>query len=404
MKLEFFLATKYLSSHKGRGLSVITWIALLGVIVGVMSLITVLSVMSGFEKELREKILGNNAHVIVNAFSSESSDSKEFNKLLKEVEAFPGVASAMPVFYGEAFLLSSQGGSEGAFIKAVDPEKVKQVLDLDQYLLLKDWKAFEDGGVFLGATLARRLGVGSGDSVTLLMNKGEFSPLGITPRMRRVTVADVFRSGMTQYDGGHAYINLTAGEKIFEKKPHQIEVRTNDVRKIAAIRQALSEKFKDRAEVHDWISVNSDFLSALQLEKMVMAVILGLIVLVAAFNILGSLIMIVRDKTKDIAILKSMGGDDSMILRLFFFQGLFIGGVGTVIGLIFGVALSWLLKTYIRFPLNPEVYMIDQVPVDLRLTDVFFVALGAFLISALATLYPAKLAAKLNPTEGLKVD
>jgi len=401
MRLEFFLARKYLSSHRGRGLSVITWIALLGVIVGVMSLVATLAVMSGFEQELRSKILGNNAHIVVSAFSR-SEDF--FEEVTREVEATPGVASAMPVVYGEAFLLSPKGGSEGAFVKAVDPERVRSVLDINEYLFLKNWTGFEAGGVFMGASLARRLDLEPGEQVTLLLNRAEFSPFGVVPRMRRVEVVDVFHSGLTQYDSRHLYMPLELGKALFEKAPFQLEVRAQDLRQIGALRATLADKLRDRAQVHDWISENEGVLSALRLEKTVMGIILGLIILVAAFNICGSLIMVVRDKTKDIAILKSMGAPDSIILKIFLFQGVFIGFVGTLIGVLCGIVLSLVLRDWVEFPLNPEVYMIDQVPVDIRIADLLTVVGGALVISLMATLYPAKLASGLNPTEGLKVD
>ena len=385
-------------------MSVITWIALAGVTVGVMSLVTVLAVMSGFEKDLRNKILGNNAHIFIDAFRTDHSGDPAFTKILDKVRQTPGVEAAMSVVYGEGFLLSPGGGSEGAFIKGVDPNLVQKVLTLNKYLFAKDWKAFKKGGLILGSTLARRLDVMPGDRLTLLLNQADFSPLGIVPRMKKVSVADIFHSGMTQYDSRHAYMNLKMAEKIFQEKPHQIEVRTTDVRRIADVRDLLKKRLGDHVEVKDWISVNSDFLSALRLEKTVMAVILGLIVLVAAFNICGSLIMVVQDKTKDIAILKSMGARSQTILKTFFLQGVFIGAVGTVVGVILGIALSIILKDWIKFPLNPQVYMIDRVPVDLRVSDIIMVIIGAMGISSMATLYPARLAASLNPTEGLKVE
>lgn len=404
MRLEVFLARKYLGSQKGKGLSVITWIALAGVILGVMSLITVLAVMSGFEKELRSKILGNNAHIVVSSYEIDRPGNPAFSRILEKVQKTEGVRSAMPVVYGEAFILSPTGDSDGAFIKAVDTKLVRDVLDLDEYVFDQNWKAFDEGGIILGLSLARSLGVQPGDQITLLLNRAELSPLGVVPRMKKIMVADVFHSGMTQYDGRHAYLGLSVAEKLFDRKPRQIEVRAEDVRHIDFVRDQIQKELGEAADVRDWLSVNEDFLSALRLEKTVMAIILGLIVLVAAFNIAGSLIMIVRDKTRDIAIMKSMGAEDSTVLRTFFLQGIFIGLVGTVVGLILGVALSFILKEWIEFPLNPDVYMIDQVPVDLRISDVVIVAIGALIISSLATLYPAKLAASLNPTIGLKVE
>lgn len=404
MSLEWWLAGKYLGSKKGKGLSVISWIALFGVIVGSMSLVCVLAVMSGFEKELRSKILGNNAHLLINSFVLGEDRQKEFQDLLGIVRSADHVESAMAVIYGEAFLLGSASQGEAAFIKIVDPQEVRHVLDLGLYTSEDNWEAFEKGGIIVGRSLARRLGVGPGDELTLLLNQADFSPLGAVPRMQRFRVADVFHSGMTQYDGSHVYMPMEVGVELFERYPNQIEVRTQSFDKIASVRRSLVKTIGDRAEIQDWLALNQDFLSALRLEKTVMAIILGLIILVAAFNISGSLIMVVRDKTKDIAIMKSMGATDRSILKIFFTQGLFIGLVGTIVGVLLGIALSYLLRYHIQFPLNPDVYMIDQVPVDLRITDIVGVALGAVAISLVATLYPAKLAASLDPVEGLKVD
>jgi len=404
MSLEFFLARRYLSSRKGRGLSAITWIALAGVVVGVMSLVTVMAVMSGFQRDLRAKILGNNAHILVQIVDTPQVTDSVLKSVLAEVEKTPGVESAMPVVYGEGFILSPQGGAEGVFIKGVDTQLVRKVLDLEQFVRIGDWENFKGRTSILGQALADQLRLLPGDTFTLVLNRGDFSPLGMTPRMQKVEVVDTFHSGMTQYDSRHAYIPIDFARSLFEVSPRTIEVRATDPRIISDVRERLKTSISSPVRVSDWLSLNRDFLSALQLEKMVMSVILGLIVLVAAFNICGSLIMIVRDKTKDIAILKSMGAYDRTILRVFFIQGVFVGVVGTVVGVVLGIATSILLRDYIKFPLDREVYMIDTLPVDLRITDVLIVAVGALAISCLATLYPARLAASVVPTEGLKID
>lgn len=404
MNLESFLARRYLSSQRGRGLSVITWIALAGVIVGVMSLVAVLAVMSGFDRDLREKILGNNAHILVQ-FSDAHGPMKEvLESNLDQIRKTKGVASAMPVVYGEGFILSSHGDSEGVILKGVDGDLVQEVLDLKKFVHEGNWNDFKGNGVMLGENLAHRLGLEIGDSFTLVLNKGDFSPLGLVPRMKKMILVDTFKSGMSQFDSRHGFMPIQTASEIFESEPRMIEVRTNDVRKIGEVKERLRDSLEDAIRVYDWISVNADFLSALRLEKTAMAVILALIVLVASFNICGSLIMVVRDKTRDIAILKSMGAYDKSILKIFFYQGMFIGTVGTVIGVLLGVAMSILLRDFIHFPLNREVYMIDQLPVDLRVSDVVGVMLGAWTISAIATLYPARLAARIIPTEGLKAD
>ena len=375
MRIETFLARRYLSSQKGRGLSVITWIALAGVVVGVMSLVTVIAVMSGFDGDLRAKILGNNAHLLVQLVLPIDTE-RERESLLKEIGGIDGVASVMPIIYGEAFALGPRGGSEGIAIKGVDPALVRKVLRLDDYVRDGNWKAFEEGDLILGDTLARKLGLSPGDSFTLVLNRGELSPLGIMPKMKKLRVADVFHSGMTQYDGHYAYMPMNIAEYLFEMRPKLLEVRVSDLREISKVQKRLEDSVGGIGQVQNWLSLNKDLLSALQLEKIAMSVILGLIILVASFNICGSLIMVVRDKTKDIAILKSMGAMDSTILRIFFLQGAFIGFVGTFVGVVLGILLSLLLRDYIRFPLDPNVYMIDTLPVDLRFWDIFSATSG----------------------------
>ncbi len=405
MNLEILLARRYLSSSKGAGLSAITWIALAGVVVGVMSLVAVLAVMSGFDHELRSKILGNNAHILISlARNNLDAKARTPEEILAFVRKNPGVGSAMPVIYGEAFALSPNGGSEGISLRGVDPVQVQKVLDLKAYSAEGNWKGLEQGGVMLGDILASKLNLSIGDSFTLLLNRGEFSPLGIVPKMRKLKLIDTFHSGMSQFDAYHGYINLNLAEELFETSSRNIEVRTKDIRKLGEITRYLRKEIPEAIFVEDWLAQNKDFLSALRLEKTAMAVILGLIVLVAALNICGSLIMIVKDKTRDIAILKSMGARDQSILRIFFIQGMFVGGVGTFVGVLFGFLLSILLRDFIHFPLDREVYMIDTLPVDIRASDVIAVVMGALGISAIATIYPARLAARLNPTEGLKVD
>lgn len=404
MKFELFLAKRYMASHKGRGLSVITWIALAGVTVGVASLITVLSVMSGFERDLREKILGNNAHILVSFTEGAMKSAEELERDLKKIEQISEIESAMPVVYGEAFILSSRGGAEGAFIKGIDPQRARRVLKLDSFLSRGDWANFKGRAAILGSQLTDSLTLDLGDSFTIVLSEGEFSPLGISPRMQRLELIDTFHSGMSQFDAHHVYIPIDSASDLFRTKPHSLEIKTKDPRLIQQAKEKIRESLGPTARVTDWISQNRDLLSALQLEKLVMGLILGLIVLVAAFNICGSLIMVVKDKTRDIAILKSMGALDSSILKIFFAQGVFIGVVGTVVGGILGLCSSLILRDYVRFPLNRAVYMIDTLPVDLRASDIVSVSIGALVISCVATLYPARMAASIVPTEGLKRD
>ncbi len=404
MNLEFFLARRYMSSRKGSGLSVITWIALSGVVLGVAALVCVNAVMSGFDRELRTKILGNSAHILMYAFESSVATPSAKKDLFDRIHAIPGVASAMPTIVSEGFILSPHGESEGVQVKGVDIDLVRKVLDLDDYVERHAWDEFHGNAVIMGRTLAHNLGLKPGDTFNMILNRGEFSPFGMVPRMKKLKLVDTFHSGMTQFDGSFAYIPLQVAEQLFELPPNRIEIRAKDVREIDAVRERLSENLDDKMGITDWISENKHLLSALKLEKTVMSIILAFIILVASFNICGSLIMIVKEKTKDIAILKSMGSRDGSILKIFFYQGFFIGVAGTLVGVILGVILSLLLRDVIQFRLSDDVYMIDTLPVDLRLSDISIVIAGALVISAIATLYPARLAARMNPTEGLKAD
>ena len=297
----------------------------------------------------------------------------------------------------------SRFGSDGVQLKGVDVRKVQKVLDLKDYARIKDFAGLENGGVFLGSILAEKLNVDIGDFITILLNKGDFSPLGLMPRMRRLKVVDIFHSGLTYSDAYEVYMALPLAEELLEKNPRTLEVRTMDPRRIAALRTYFSENITEAVFVHDWLADQKELLSALKLEKLAMAIILALIILVAAMNVCGSLIMIVRDKTRDIAILKSMGTDDRSILRIFLYQGIFIGAVGTFAGLVLGLISSWILRDYIKFPLDKSVYMIDTLPVDIRMSDSILVVCGALLISMVATLYPSLLASRIRPAEGLKV-
>ncbi len=402
MNLEVLLASRYLSSQKGAGLSLITWIALIGVAVGVMSLIIVMAVMSGFEYELRSKILGNRAHLTVELPRMHYEDGRPAEVIEEAVRGGRDIRSVMPVIQGEAFALT-RFGSEGIRIKGVDVERVQEVLDLKDYLRLGDFQGLEDGGLFVGSILAEKLNIQSGDIITVLLNKGDFSPLGLMPRMRRLKVVDIFHSGLTYSDAYEVYSSLPVAAEIFDRAPRTLEVRTTDPRLIAQVRRRLVDEVPEAIFVHDWLADQKELLSALKLEKMAMAIILALIILVAAMNVCGSLIMIVRDKTRDIAILKSMGAEDFSILRIFLYQGVFIGAVGTAAGLILGLVTSLALRDWVRFPLDKSVYMIDTLPVDIRATDVGMVVLGALLISTVATLYPSWIASTIKPAEGLKV-
>ena len=409
MSFEYFIGGRYLrAKHKETFISLITILSVAGVTVGVMALIVVIAVMAGFESDLKQRILGVESHIVLMRHDGSFSGYK---KISKQIDELQGVEAATPFIYSQIMLRSSTGVS-GAVLRGIDPESAGNVIKILKNSVLQNLKQIHRQGssktfapgIILGKELARNLGVLKGDAVYLISSRGMISPIGYLPAMKRFEVVGLFESGMYEYDGSLAYIDLEDAQKILNMKGSVtgIEVRVDDIYNARNIAKKIVSKLGFPYWARDWMRMNHNLFSALKLEKTVMFIILALIVLVAAFNIASTLIMMVMGKTKDIAILKAMGAMDSSIRKIFIYKGMIIGAVGTLLGVCLGFIICKLLEKYKFIQLPGDVYYISTLPVRLEALDVLMIASAAMVICFLATLYPASQASKLNPIEAIR--
>lgn len=418
MRYEWFIGLRYLKAkRKQTFISIITVISIVGVMVGVMALIVVLAVMSGFEKTLKEKILGTQAHLVVLKAGEQGIEQPE--EIIKKVKEVRGVLSAAPFIFSQV-MLSSESGVSGAVLKGIDPERVGEVTELVQNLKagriedLKKEKEGEPPGIILGVELAKHLGLSLDDSIQVITPLGTMTPMGMIPKMKRFKVKGVFYSGMYEYDNTMAYISIGSAQKFFGmgSRVTGIEVKTKEIYKVKEIGKEIRKKLGFPFWTKDWMEMNRNLFSALKLEKIAMFIILVLIVLVAAFNIISTLIMVVMEKNKDIAILKSMGASSRGILKIFMIEGGVIGIVGTFLGTLLGVGAAFNLEKITDFVehlfgfkiLASDVYYIDKLPSQVNPLDVLWIVTTAILISLLATLYPSWRASRLDPAEALRYE
>jgi len=418
MKYEWFIGLRYLKAkRKQTFISIITVISIAGVMVGVMALIVVLAVMSGFENTLKEKILGTQAHLNLLKATQEGMD--QYQEVAKRVEEIKGVVSAAPFIISQV-MLSSESNVFGVVLKGIDPDRVGRVTELAHNLKagrLEDLKGGKEGdppGIILGVELAKHLSVSLNDAIQVISPLGTVTPMGMMPKMRRFRVKGIFYSGMYEFDNTMAYVSLESAQKFFSMgdRVTGIEIKTNDIYKVKEVGQEIRRKMGFPFWTKDWMEMNRNLFSALRLEKIAMFIILVLIVLVAAFNIISTLIMVVMEKNKDIAILKSMGASSRSILKIFTIEGGVIGVVGTILGTILGLAAAFNLEKITDFVeslfgfkiLSSDVYYIDKLPSQVNPLDVILIVLTAVLISLLATLYPSWRASKLDPAEALRYE
>jgi len=409
MSFEFFIGSRYLrTKQKQAFISLITVLSIAGVTVGVMALIVVIAVMTGFEYDLKSRILGVESHIVIMRHNVPFSD---YRNILEHVENTDGVEAATPFINSQVILRSSLSLS-GAVLRGIDPDSADRVIKNLDKVFLKNLKETDQRkstsitmpGIILGKELAENLGVMQGDPVHLISPRGMISPIGHIPTMKRFKVAGLFESGMYEYDRSLAYIHIKDAQKILRMgdSVNGIEVRVNDIYNAANIAVGIVKELGFQYWARDWMQMNQNLFSALKLEKTVMFIILALIVLVAAFNIASTLIMMVMEKTKDIAILKAMGATDKSIRKIFVFKGVVIGSIGTIFGVCLGFILCTVLKYYQFIELPGDVYYITTLPVKLELLDVVMIASAAMAISFLATIYPARQASKLDPVEAIR--
>jgi lipoprotein-releasing system permease protein len=407
MKFELFIALRYLAARRKHSfISVISLISILGVGLGVAALIVVLGVMNGFSTDLRDKILGVNAHMVAGVMGGAMRD---YRANIEKIDALPGILGATPFIYTEV-MLSSSGGVKGVILRGIDPATAGEVLSLPRDMVAGELADLDAPGQFpgiiLGKELAERTGVTVGSAVNILSPSGRQSAAGFTPKVKTFVVRGVFRSGMFEYDTSMAYVNLAAAQDLLGFKHDLvtgIELRVDDVYAVAELGERVRETLGGMpVYVRTWIDMNGNLFKALQLEKTAMFIILLMIVLVGSFSIITTLVMLVMEKTKDIAILMSMGATAENIRRVFMLQGTIIGAVGTTLGYALGLSVSWALKKYQFIKIPGDVYPMDYLPIRLAATDVAVVGIMALALCFLATLYPARQAAGLKPAEALR--
>ena len=418
MRYELFIGLRYLrAKRKEAFISVITVISMIGVMIGVMTLNIALSVMTGLEEDLRDRILGYNPHVVVLNYTG---GIKDYQPIVERVQATPDVVAAEPFIYGQV-MLSTQQNVSGVVVRGVLPARGGAV-DLERHLQqghIEDLAVAHviqrDAGVggtvslpgiIVGKELARQLGLSVGDAVSMVSPMGTPSAAGMVPRVKRFIVVGIFDSGMSEYDATLAYVSMTDAQRFFGQTDTVtgIEVRVRDLFRAREVAEALSRELGFPYRVRDWMEANHNLWSALTLEKTVYFIVLLLIILVAAFNILSTLIMVVMEKRKDIAILKSMGASAAGVGRIFVFKGLIIGIVGTLIGNIGGYAAGWALRKYEFIKLPADVFYTSTVPVRMYPEYFAAVSLASLLICLLATIYPARQAARLLPVDVIRYE
>ncbi|HEX7128424.1 MAG TPA: lipoprotein-releasing ABC transporter permease subunit [Thermodesulfobacteriota bacterium] len=409
MPFELFVGLRYLKAkRKQTFISVITIISMGGIALGVAALLIVISVMSGFQEDIRQKILGMTAHIQLFPFERGLPRGAE---VADAVETVPGVVAAAPFIVNQV-MLSTPASVTGAVVYGIDPARTARVTNLAQIMREGSLDDLREGDIVLGAELAQVLGVVPGSRVNVVSPTGQLSPIGMVPRARSFRVVGIFRAGNYEYDSGLAYITIADAQRFFdmEDRVTGVEIRVEDIYGTGRVKEAIEASPAVDAAVggpfltRDWQERNRNLFSALKLEKTAMFVILTLIILVAAFNIVSTLIMVVMEKHKDIAILKSMGATSRSVMRIFVLEGAIIGVVGTAVGLLLGVLGCELLKRYEFVRLDPTVYMLSTLPAQVEWPNVVLIAAASLSISALATIYPAWQAARLDPVEAIRYE
>jgi lipoprotein-releasing system permease protein len=416
MKYEWLIGLRYLKARRQETfISLITVISILGVMIGVMTLNIVMAVMTGFEETLRDRLLGINAHI---ALVKSGDQLRDYEKLVEQVRRENGVVAASPSIYGQVMLTAGPRVA-GVVVRGVDPDRVNAVIDIQKFMTsgsLQDLKQSQTlrvddrtvslPGLILGSRLANQLGVFPGSPVQVVSPLGSPTAIGVIPKVRRFIVVGIFKTDMSEIDSTLVFMDLSDAQKFFEMDDAatNIEVRVKDVYQARQIADDIQRQLGFPYFAEDWSRLWPNLFSALRLEKKVYFLVLLLMVLVGAFNIVSTLIMVVMEKRKDIAILQSMGATRESIRKIFLFKGCVIGVVGTTLGVLLGLTVCLLIEKYRFIELPKDVFLISTVPVRIYLSNYLLVAFASLLVCLLASIYPARQAAKLDPVEIIRYE
>ncbi len=410
---ERMVAWRYLRPRRKEAfISVIAGFSFVGIMLGVATLIIVMAVMNGFRTELISRILGINGHMIVQSIDTPLND---YAALTTKFTTVPGVRLAIPMVEGQTLASGQVGAGTGALVRGVRAEDIEKLEMISKNIKAGDLVGFAAGqGVAIGSRMASSLGISAGDNITLISPEGDVSPLGVNPRVKTYTVSAVFEIGMSEYDSSIIYMPLEEAQLYFnaEGLAQSIEIMIDNPENIDEMRQRIEGAAGRALYITDWRQRNQTFFSALEVERNVMFIILTMIVLVAALNIISGLIMLVKDKGHDIAILRTMGATSGAVMRIFFMTGAAIGVTGTLAGVLLGIAVcinierirqffSWLSGTVL---FNPELYFLSKLPADIEISETVTVVVMALSLSFLATIFPAWRASKIDPVQALRYE
>ena len=409
---ERAVAGRYLRARRGeRFVSVIAIFSLVGIALGVATLIIVMSVMGGFKVDLLSRILGFNGHLGVYGVGGQLAN---FDAVAGRIRKIPDVVSVVPVVDGQVLLSGGQGQSSGGFVRGIRQSDLKSLKSVSGHILAGSLDNFKgDDAIAIGVGLARRFALNVGLDLTLISPQGAATAFGTVPRVRAYKVVAIFQVGENEYDTGYVFLPLEAAQVYFQKPDAatQLEVMVSDPERVTAVHRAIFDALRGtEVQIVDWTQSNNSFFAAVQVEQNVMFLILTLIILVAAFNVISSLIMMVKDKTRDIAVLRTLGAGRGAVMRIFLMCGASVGFTGTVVGLVLGVLFCWNIETIQHWVeaitgtsvFNPEVYYLTHLPARLDWHEVTQVAVMALVLSLLATLYPSWRAARTDPVEALR--
>jgi lipoprotein-releasing system permease protein len=410
---ERAVAGRYLRARRGeRFVSIIAIFSLIGIALGVATLIVVTSVMSGFQAELESRILGVNGHINIEAFAGSQIDN--YAPLLNEIRAIPGIVSALPVLDGQALLTTDRGGAKGGLVRGMTLDDLRALHPVSEHMVAGNLGDFTgDDAIIVGIGLAQSYQLRIGDSLTVLSPQGAATPFGTVPRIKAYKVVGIFDAGLYDYNNNVVFMPLPAAQVFFQKPDGitNIEIRVTDPDHVDALVPPLQKAIGDRhVWMRDWRHANDTIISVLQVQKDTMFIVLGMIVLVAAFNVISSLIMMVKDKTRDIAVLRTLGANAGSVLRIFLMCGAFVGVSGTIIGTVIGIVFCRNIVAIQHFVervsggqvFDSSVFMLTALPSNIDWGDVVRVVILALVLSLLATLYPSWKAARTDPVVALR--